>query len=367
VEKYPLPQQIFSDWYCIAGFVTLLSAFAAIGVDQFLRGEPERRSKQIVVYALALAAFVWAGCLLAAWIWRLPMASGWNSANDAAIGAALVLGLLVCMRSLAHARVATAALFVLALVEYKAFGTSRRINSINGPTRTLQSERGWAGFNPKALEHMFKSQPLRVTVDELGAFPTDWRHARVASVNGFDPFLPVAYQKLLESRGAKFTSNRLFELPRDVDTLRLLGVGFYVTAEASPSYKELFNDPNFTLYESAGDYYKVFALKDPQPPYAFPGGSVRLDRWTPERRRFDLESANGGRFRLSENFYPGWQATIDGKPANITQCETAFQCVEVPAGKHLLQFLYRPRTLRWGAGITLTALVALIALAWRRW
>jgi hypothetical protein len=322
--------------------------------------------------------------LLFVWITRHPLASGWASATDAVIGATIVIGLLICMRrepaSRNHAQNATGvegfggaskkigiALFALALIEYKTFGTSRRINSIDGRSRTNHSARGWVGFSSQALDKVVESQPLRVTVDEMGPFPTDWRHAKVAVANGFDPFLPVAYQKLLESRGAKFTTNRLFHLPLDPELLRLLGVGFYVTAEASPLYRELLSDANFNLYESQHSYYKVFALKDPRPPYAFAGGTARLDRWTSERRRFVLEGTGGGRFRLSENFYPGWQATLDGSPVPIAPCEIAFQCVDVPPGTHTLQFLYRPRTLPVAIAITAVALIATIGLAaWRR-
>ena len=363
VEKSQLLRQVFSDWYFLAGFLAILSAFAAIGIDQFLRNSRERNRPHPAVIAICLAAFGWSAYLLSLWIWRHPFATGWASARDVVIGSILVIALLASLKLFSTSRVAVASLFVLALVDYKAFGTSRRINSRAGATNSKQSPRDFTGFSDKAWKRIVASQPLRTTMDEWGPHPTNLRHGKVATPNGFDPFLPIAYQKLIEARGGKFITNRTFNLPRDPEVLRLFGVGYYVTAKASPLYKELLADPNFNLYESHSDYYKVFALKDPQPPYAFPGASIRLDRWTSERRRFELESPSTTTFRLSENFYPGWQATLDGQPATIAQCEIAFQCVDVPAGKHILQFLYRPQSLNLGIGITLTALAALIGLA----
>ncbi len=364
VEKSQLLRQVFSDWYFLAGLFTILSAFAAIGIDRFLRNDRQRSSQRAGI-VLALAAFAWSAYLLSLWIWRHPFATGWASARDAIVGSILVLGLLVCLKFFTPSRVAVAALFVLAFVDYKVFGTSRRINSRDGASNTSQSPRDFLGFSPPAWKRIVQGQPVRTTGDEWGPHPTHLRHGKVATVNGFDPFLPIAYQKLIEARGGKFVTNRTFNLPRDPEALRLLGVGYFITAEASPLYKEFLADPNFKFDESGSDYFKVFALKDPQPPYAFPGGSVHLDRWTSERRRFELESSGQTGFRLSENFYPGWRATLDGQPVAITQCEIAFQCVAVPAGKHSLEFVYWPESLNLGLGTTLMALIALVALGCR--
>jgi hypothetical protein len=364
VERSHTLAQIFSDWYFLAGFVTILSAFAAFGIDHFVRSAARESRAKPAAWLLSIAAFAWSASLLSHWLSLRPFASGWASGIDAAIGTALVIGLLACIRLQGQSRLLTAALVVLALAEYKAFGTSRRVNSIAGPTNTKHSRAGFFGFNSQAWQEIVNSHPLRVTVDEWGPFPPEWRHTGVATVNGFDPFLPLAFQQLVESRKGVFITNRTFVMPRDPEVLRLFGVGFYVTAEASPLYKELMANPAFELYESSMDYFKVFKLRDAKPPYAFPG-AVRVERWIPERRRFEIESGEAAVFRLSEQFYPGWFATIDRKPVAVERCEIAFQCVSVPAGKHMLEFVYRPRSLFVGLGITLVALVVLAVCAFQ--
>jgi hypothetical protein len=56
---------------------------------------------------------------------------------------------------------------------------------------------------------------------------------------------------------------------------------------------------------------------------------------------------------LSDIFYPGWQATIDGKPTQIFQTNYVQRGVQVPAGSHLIAFRFGPWSLWLGAGVTL--------------
>ena len=52
---------------------------------------------------------------------------------------------------------------------------------------------------------------------------------------------------------------------------------------------------------------------------------------------------------LTDVYYPGWIATIDGVEAPIHRVDYAFRGVSVPAGDHLVEFTYRPSSFRYGA------------------
>tara|TARA_Y100000588_G_scaffold386657_1_gene482691 strand:+ start:205 stop:510 length:306 start_codon:yes stop_codon:yes gene_type:complete len=45
---------------------------------------------------------------------------------------------------------------------------------------------------------------------------------------------------------------------------------------------------------------------------------------------------------FSENFYPGWQATLDGKPSDIYRADYALMAVPVPAGEHTIEIFFMP-------------------------
>jgi hypothetical protein len=55
---------------------------------------------------------------------------------------------------------------------------------------------------------------------------------------------------------------------------------------------------------------------------------------------------------LSDVYYPGWKASIDGKPTPIFPTNYIQRGVKVPAGDHLIRFEYDPLSFRLGAGLT---------------
>ncbi len=72
-----------------------------------------------------------------------------------------------------------------------------------------------------------------------------------------------------------------------------------------------------------------------------------------------LDSPRPGLVACSENDFPGWFATVNGRPARILPVNYAFRGVEVPSGKADVRFFYRPPGLRLG-----TALSGLAASIW---
>ena len=64
----------------------------------------------------------------------------------------------------------------------------------------------------------------------------------------------------------------------------------------------------------------------------------------------------------AESYYPGWQASIDGRPARIYPADAAFRGVSVPPGKHTVDFRLVPRTLYWSAAISAAALAGALLL-----
>lgn len=58
---------------------------------------------------------------------------------------------------------------------------------------------------------------------------------------------------------------------------------------------------------------------------------------------------------LSDVFYPGWVAAVDGVDAPIHRVNYAFRGVSVPAGAHVVTFSYRPASFRYGVYLSLGA------------
>jgi hypothetical protein len=72
---------------------------------------------------------------------------------------------------------------------------------------------------------------------------------------------------------------------------------------------------------------------------------------------------------LSDVYYPGWKATVDGVATPILRTNYVLRGVPVPAGQHRVRFAYRPPWFYLGAGIsalTGVAMLGFIAQPWRR-
>ncbi|MHB8619533.1 MAG: YfhO family protein, partial [Chloroflexota bacterium] len=69
----------------------------------------------------------------------------------------------------------------------------------------------------------------------------------------------------------------------------------------------------------------------------------------------------------SEVVYPGWQASIDGRPTPILTADGIFRALDVPAGRHQVVFQYVPRLFYSGAAISAaTAIMLALAAAFGR-
>ena len=75
--------------------------------------------------------------------------------------------------------------------------------------------------------------------------------------------------------------------------------------------------------------------------------------------RVDADLALPGLLVLTDTYYPGWRATIDGKPVPLVHANYLFKAVPVAEGKHQVTFVYFPDSFRWGAVLALSCLMVL--------
>ena len=75
------------------------------------------------------------------------------------------------------------------------------------------------------------------------------------------------------------------------------------------------------------------------------------------------ESAAPAILILSANHYPGWRASVDGRSVDVIRVNYNLRGVAVPAGNHLVTFVYRPKSVLFGLLISLSTLAALLLWA----
>lgn len=72
--------------------------------------------------------------------------------------------------------------------------------------------------------------------------------------------------------------------------------------------------------------------------------------------------ADGAYLLLLDSYSPDWQVSVDGRPADMVRANGLFRAVRLTPGRHLVEFVYRPRALAWGAGVSGLALVLTVGL-----
>ncbi|MBN1263835.1 MAG: YfhO family protein [Candidatus Pacebacteria bacterium] len=90
-----------------------------------------------------------------------------------------------------------------------------------------------------------------------------------------------------------------------------------------------------------------------------------LESYWQNQPAFQVETSHSGFFYLSDNYYPGWQVFVDGRPETLYRANYSFRAVQIPEGKHEVKFIYQPKSFKIGLIVTLFA-GGIIFLIWCR-
>jgi hypothetical protein len=86
----------------------------------------------------------------------------------------------------------------------------------------------------------------------------------------------------------------------------------------------------------------------------------RILSYRPDEIRIETDSNYPGYLLLSEVFYPGWSAFVDGNPKRILRGNFLFRVIEMPAGNHQVTLVFRPVSIKIGMAVTIFTLSALL-------
>ena len=95
------------------------------------------------------------------------------------------------------------------------------------------------------------------------------------------------------------------------------------------------------------------------------GDRVAMLRYGANGLELGTGSSRSSFLLLSELFYPGWRAWVDGQEAPILRADYLLRAIPLTAGEHRVRLELAPDTLRLGGAITLATLLTLLLL-WLR-
>jgi hypothetical protein len=152
--------------------------------------------------------------------------------------------------------------------------------------------------------------------------------------------------------------------------------------------------PEYVLYENTGAFPRAFLVpraeplpprsqvltalrgadlsqvvfledfEDRPPASSTPGrvGAAVIATYDPNHMVIDAQLATPGYLVLTDPWYPGWTASVDGNPARLFRADHAFRAVTLPAGRHRVRFDFDPPSLRVGKAVTLATILFVVVM-----
>jgi hypothetical protein len=91
---------------------------------------------------------------------------------------------------------------------------------------------------------------------------------------------------------------------------------------------------------------------------------VNMIAYRPDRIVLETTSSESGFLFLSEVFYPGWKAYVDGKRQKILRGNYLFRTLELPSGTHRVTVVFEPASIKIGVAVTLLTLLVVFCMLW---
>jgi hypothetical protein len=185
----------------------------------------------------------------------------------------------------------------------------------------------------------------------------------------------------------------------------LMNVGYYIRPASTPDPNPLYQDGRWKVYEYKPGFPRAWfvhkvvvapssdavfrelsdpainlhdtAVLDAPLPHGLdatldgqPGGaeSIIFRSYEADRMSMDVKTDKAGLMVLSEIYYPGWRARVNGKLAAIYQVDGALRGIPAPQGSSRIELEYVPVSFYLGGSITLFTVICVLAglvLSWK--
>ena len=131
--------------------------------------------------------------------------------------------------------------------------------------------------------------------------------------------------------------------------------------EFAKAFHELTFDPQSTILLEKEPIRFLELKKKPIVPHL--QSAVRMISYENNGMILDVDTPEAAFLFMSETYYPGWQAYVDGKEEKILRANYTFRAIPLGPGSHRVELRIRPLSFRIGLGVSLLTILLLIG-AW---
>jgi hypothetical protein len=237
---------------------------------------------------------------------------------------------------------------------------SKYINPSNNPC-----DRRWFDESISLATWAGKDVALKFSTDGGPSGDTSWDWAYWGNINMIDggsventsaPALNLAYQRAYKDKNVVIYQNK------DVYP-RAFVVYDLINADSFNQVLDILTNPDIDLRQTAivenfPDDFRAVIEKSEQKPSP---GSAHVKRISPDDLTVEVETSAPGLLVISEQYYPGWRAYVDGKETHVYAVDGILRGVFLNKGKHTIIFEYKPISFLIGLIVSIISLLATIA------
>ena len=379
------------------------AALSAFGLEKFINAKP---SKKLLILPLTILCLL-ITVLVLTFLFKdiFPQLNGQNTQNIAMRN--LVLPILTAISLIVififkvlnlSPKIVIAAIVLVTVFELFRFGY--KFNSF--------SKFSWIFPQTETISFLQNQpRPFRVMILDRRIFEGNTSSVyHLEQVGGYDPLFLKDYAKLVSS----WDSNRVSEpgsynrivFPKNYESqiADFLNIQFILSLDEinNQEFVKVFEEGKTKVYKNLNfipraifvdEVIKVggqdealslmlnkslnFAKQSVSTDFGFnnnnSNSTVKFERY--DDQSFSLSSSTEKQSPLvvSNIFYPGWEASIDGKKTPIYKVNFMFQSILVPQGSHKVEFKFRPRSFYNGVYLSVFGIILTLTscyLLWRR-
>jgi|SRR5579872_566725 len=345
-EFFPLVEKARSPGRGIflAGFA--LSALAAVGADLIIRGLIPRRAIVIpAVAALAMLAVFWSG--------RVPEMEFPIQSHFVVKGliAAFVLAILMWRQFAVWPGIV---LLALVVIEAGTVTAHRMTDLDSGTAVVAPSLRKYASLSkslPRSGQGRIVSDYNSLYTDLGDLYGVDVLQSFVSAVPDHVLRLEFGTSRVQQLLGVTAVTGAM---------PRTWVVHNVIQAKDLDDLRRLIQDPSVGFAATAVTLQPTPALEA-----CTDAGAWSFDRPNSDTMRINADLECRGLLVVSETFYPGWEATVDGKPQPIYEVFGALRGVVLDAGSHRVEMSYRPGVVTLGTALSFSTIaLSLVLIGW---
>ncbi len=122
----------------------------------------------------------------------------------------------------------------------------------------------------------------------------------------------------------------------------LLNVRYFLKPVSAPDANPVYSDANWKVFTNPSGYPRAWVENDA-------AAVINIQEHSPSRLAARVRTASGSALVLSELFYPGWEARVNGSLVPISEVHGGLRGIPVPQGESQVTVDYAPGSVRLGA------------------